>query len=207
MYQRLKETDRNKIMESTDKTGDIELLQRIEKGDHDAVAELYNAHVDRIYSLIFNQVDRDRDTAQEILQETFFAAVRSAGRFHGKSMVYTWLCSIANRKVADYYRRKKRETKHRIQYSLDTDKMQDTDENVITILESEESSKDIKKTLFSLPLHYRQVLLLKYVEKLPVLEISEIMERSPKSVEGLLTRARKEFQIKLTGLSKGKEIF
>jgi RNA polymerase sigma-70 factor (ECF subfamily) len=124
--------------------------------------------------------------------------VRSAGRFRGKSKVYTWLCSIANRKVADYYRRKKRETKHRIQYSVDLDEIQDTGENVITILESEESSKDIRKTLFSLPLHYRQVLLLKYVEKLPVSEISEIMERSPKSVEGLLTRARKEFQAKLT---------
>lgn len=186
-------------MESADKTGDIELLQKIEKGDNDAVAELYNANVDRIYSLIYNQVDRDREAAQEILQETFFAAVRSAGKFRGKSKVYTWLCSIANRKVADYYRHKKRETKHRVQCPIDFDKIQDTNADVITILESDESSKDTRKTLFSLPLHYRQVLLLKYVEELPVSEISEIMKRSPKSVEGLLTRARKEFQSKLTG--------
>jgi len=185
-------------MESNDNTGDIELLQRIGNGDHDAVTELYNAHVDRLYSLIFNQVDRERETAQEILQETFFAAVMAAGKFRGKSKVNTWLCSIANRKVADYYRRKKRETKHRVQYSIDPDEMQDAGESVIDILESEESNKDVRKTLFSLPLHYRQVLLLKYVEKLPVSEISEIMERSSKSVEGLLTRARKEFQAKLT---------
>ena len=186
-------------MEYTDKTGDIELLQRIGKGNHDAVAELYNAYVDRIYSLIYNQVDKDGETAQEILQETFFAAVRSAGKFRGKSKVYTWLCSIANRKVADYYRHKKRETKHKVQYSIDTDEIKDALADVVTILESEESSKDIRKTLFSLPLHYRQVLLLKYVEGLPVSELSEVMERSPKSVEGLLTRARKEFQSTLTG--------
>lgn len=185
-------------MESRDKTGDLELLKRIEKGDHDAVAELYNANVDRIYSLILNQVDRDRETAQEILQETFFAAVRSAGRFRGKSRVYTWLCGIASRKVADFYRQKKREAKHRVQYSIDTDEIQDTGESITTIIESEESSENIREILYSLPLHYRQVLLLKYVEKLPVSEISEIMERSPKSVEGLLTRARKEFQTKLT---------
>ena len=186
-------------MESRDRTGDFELLQRIEKGDHDAVAALYNAHVDRIYALILNQVDRDRETAQEILQETFFSAVKSVGRFRGKSSVYTWLCSIANRKVADFYRHKKREAKHRVQYPVDTDEMQDTSENITTIIESEESNENIRKILYSLPLHYRQVLLLKYVEKLPVSEISEIMERSPKSVEGLLTRARKEFQKKLTG--------
>jgi RNA polymerase sigma-70 factor (ECF subfamily) len=76
--------------------------------------------------------------------------------------------------------------------------MQDAGEGVTDILESEESNKDVRKTLFSLPLHYRQVLLLKYVEKLPVSEISEIMERSSKSVEGLITRARKDFQAKLT---------
>ena len=149
--------------------------------------------------MIYNQVDKDEETAQEILQETFFAAVRSAGKFRGKSKVYTWLCSIANRKVADYYRHKKRETKHKVQYSIDTNEIKDALADVVTILESEESSKDIRKTLFSLPLHYRQVLLLKYVEGLPVSEISEVMERSPKSVEGLLTRARKEFQSKLTG--------
>ncbi|MFH1662825.1 MAG: RNA polymerase sigma factor [Chloroflexota bacterium] len=186
-------------MESSDKTDDIEILKRIENGDNDAVTELYNTHVDRIYSLILNQVDSDREMAQEILQETFIAAVRSAGKFRGKSKVYTWLCSIASRKVADYYRYKKRETKHRVQYSVDSDEIQDTSDNIITILESEETNKGVRKTLFSLPIHYRQVLLLKYVEKLPVSEISEIMERSPKSIEGLLTRARKEFQAKLTG--------
>ena len=151
-------------MESTDKTGDIGLLQRIENGDDDAVTELYNTNVDRIYSLILNQVDRDKDTAQEILQETFFAAVMSAGKCRGKSKVNTWLCSIANRKVADFYRHKKREAKYRVQYSVDTDEIQDTGESIITILESEETSKGIREILFSLPLHYRQVLLLKYVE-------------------------------------------
>ena len=68
-------------MGSSDDTGDIELLQRIGNGDNDAVTELYNAHVDHLYSLIFNQVDRERETAQEILQETFFAAVMAAGKF------------------------------------------------------------------------------------------------------------------------------
>ena len=184
-------------MDSSDRTSDIELLQRVKTGDNDAVTELYNTHVDRIYSLILNQVDSDRETAQEILQETFFAAVRSAGGFRGKSKIYTWLCSIANRKVADFYRRKKRESKYGDKYSIDSEEIKDTNESVVNILESKESSNNIRQKLSSLPLHYRQVLLLKYIEGLQVSEIGEIMERSPKSVEGLLTRARKEFQNKL----------
>ncbi len=60
----------------------------------------------------------------------------------------------------------------------------------------------VEQALVGLPLHYRQVLLLKYVEEMPVLEISEIMRRSSKSVEGLLTRARKALQASLNSSSK-----
>ncbi len=185
-------------MEYESRKDDLELLKRIEKGDNNAVTELYNTYVDRLYALIFNQVDRDRETAQEILQETFFAAVRSARKFRGKSKLFTWLCAIANKKVADYYRHKKRETSQRVTYDVESNGIQDTKEDVISIIESKESGRAIRKILFSMPIHYRQVLLLKYVERLHVSEISEVMERSPKSVEGLLARARKEFQAKIS---------
>jgi len=38
---------------------------------------------------------------------------------------------------------------------------------------------------------------LKYLEEMPVLEISQVMGRSPKSVEGLLARARKAMRANL----------
>jgi RNA polymerase sigma-70 factor (ECF subfamily) len=185
-------------MEYENRKDDLELLRRIGKGDDGAVTELYNSYVDRLYTLIFNQVDKDREGTQEILQETFFAAVRSAGKFRGKSKLYTWLCAIASNKVADYYRQKKRETSRKVSYFYESSGIQDKSKDVITIIESKESSRAIRNILFSMPLHYRQVLLLKYVEKLPVSEICEVMKRSPKSVEGLLTRARREFQAKIS---------
>jgi len=187
-------------MESNDRAEGSELLQKVKNGDDNAVTELYNTYVDRIYSLIYNHVNRDRETAQEILQETFFAAIKSAGGFRGKSKVYTWLCSIASKKIADFYRRKKRESKYRDEYAIDFEEIRDTVKSMNELLESKEASNDIRQKIYSLPLHYRQVLLLKYIEGLKISEISEIMERSPKSVEGLLTRARKELQGKLENI-------
>jgi RNA polymerase sigma factor (sigma-70 family) len=69
--------------------------------------------------------------------------------------------------------------------------------------ESEDRHEAARQALFSLPVHYRQVLMFKYVEEMPVLEISQIMGRSPKSIEGLLTRARKELRAKLATPSEG----
>jgi len=45
------------------------------------------------------------DVAKDLVQEAFFAALKSAKNFQGKSTERTWLVSILKRKVIDYYRK------------------------------------------------------------------------------------------------------
>ncbi|MDH4291754.1 MAG: sigma-70 family RNA polymerase sigma factor, partial [Dehalococcoidia bacterium] len=54
-----------------------------------------------------------------------------------------------------------------------------------------EVHQSVHQALADLPHDYQEVLVLKYLKDMPVLAISQIMGRSPKSVEGLLSRARK----------------
>jgi len=181
---------------------EAQLVKDLRRRDPMAVAELYNAYADRIYSLVFNQVGRNREVAQDIVQETFVAALKSAAKFRGHSKIYTWLCSIANKKVSDFYRRKKRQTKYQTTKALELDQL-GGEALAADSGDSGEMQEVTRQVLFSLPLHYRQVLILKYVEEMPVLEISQIMGRSPKSIEGLLTRARNELRTKLATQSEG----
>jgi len=186
---------------------DVDMLRRLHGGDRTAMAELYDRYFDRLYSLVYNQVDRNRDIAEDIVQDTFLAALKSAEGFKGRSSAYTWLCSIAYHKVADYYRRQSRERK-RMVFGMDVDTL-DVAENPgsqpqpDSLVESAETRQVVNQALARLPWDYRQVLVLKYVEEMSVLEISQIMDRSPKSIEGLLTRSRKELQTHLAGLREG----
>jgi RNA polymerase sigma-70 factor (ECF subfamily) len=186
---------------------DADMLKRLHDGDRTAMAELYDRYFDRVYSLVFNQVDRNRDVAEDIVQETFLAALKSAKGFKGRSSAYTWLCSIAYHKVADHYRRQSRERKRMVS-GVDVDTV-DVSENPGTqpqpdsLIESAETRQVVNEALAKLPWDYRQVLILKYVEELSVQEISQIMDRSPKSIEGLLTRSRKALQTQLAGLREG----
>jgi RNA polymerase sigma-70 factor (ECF subfamily) len=186
---------------------DADMLKRLHDGDRTAMAELYDRYFDRVYSLVFNQVDRNRDVAEDIVQETFLAALKSAKGFKGRSSAYTWLCSIAYHKVADHYRRQSRERKRMVS-GVDVDTI-DVSENPgrqpqpDSLIESAETRQVVNEALAKLPWDYRQVLILKYVEELSVQEISQIMDRSPKSVEGLLTRSRKALQTQLAGLREG----
>ena len=186
---------------------DPDMLKRLQDGDRAAMAELYDRYFDRVYSLVFNQVDRNREVAEDIVQETFLAALKSAKGFKGRSSAYTWLCSIAYHKVADHYRRQSRERKRMVS-GVDVDTV-DASENPGTqpqpdaMIESAETRQVVNEALAKLPWDYRQVLILKYVEEMSVQEIGQIMDRSPKSIEGLLTRSRKALQTQLEGVREG----
>ena len=52
---------------------------------------------------------RDSNKAEDAVQETLLAALRSADSFRGDSKVSTWLFSILRFKVADYFRGKERD--------------------------------------------------------------------------------------------------
>jgi RNA polymerase sigma-70 factor (ECF subfamily) len=47
---------------------------------------------------------RCRETAEDLVQEAFVAAWKSRNRFAGGSSEKTWLCAILRRKIADYFR-------------------------------------------------------------------------------------------------------
>jgi RNA polymerase sigma-70 factor (ECF subfamily) len=186
---------------------DAEMLKRLHGGDRTAMAELYDRYFDRVYSLVFNQVDRNRDVAEDIVQETFLAALKSAKGFEGRSSAYTWLCSIAYHKVADHYRRQSQERKRMVSGvdvdTVDVSEKPGTQPQPDSLSESAETRQVVNEALAKLPWDYRQVLILKYFEEMSVLEIGQIMGRSPKSIEGLLTRSRKALQAHLAGFHEG----
>src|SRR5512138_546146 len=89
--------------------GEAVLAAKISAGEADAFNELFLIYFDRLYSLVFHEIGRDQTIAEDIVQETFLSALKSAKNFKGNSQVYTWLVGIAHHKIADYYRHLKRE--------------------------------------------------------------------------------------------------
>ena len=52
---------------------------------------------------------RDRDTAEEAVQETFVAALKNVHQFSGKGSERAWLLGVLKRKIIDHYRSRKRD--------------------------------------------------------------------------------------------------
>jgi RNA polymerase sigma-70 factor (ECF subfamily) len=191
-----------KIADPTSQSYETKLVEKLRSGDSAAMEEFYNLYRKRLYSLVLEQVDRDQAIAEDLVQEVFLAALGSLDKFRGDSQLYTWLRSIALHKINDFYRRQARELKPE-ESSPDFDAMKqleqigDNEPATLTVLESEEIRQSVHQALAGLPQDYQEVLVLKYLKEMPVLAISEIMGRSPKSVEGLLSRARKAMRANL----------
>lgn len=73
---------------------DTELLTRARAGDPAAERALYDAHVDRVYRLVYRLAGSD-DLAQDFTQEAFIRAFDRLGDFRGESTFGTWLHTIA----------------------------------------------------------------------------------------------------------------
>ncbi|MDZ4247646.1 MAG: RNA polymerase sigma factor [Dehalococcoidia bacterium] len=193
----------------SEKTSDV--ARRLGKGDTGALEEIYNTCFDRIYSLVFYQVGMDHDNTEDVVQEIWLSAVKSAKNFRGGSEPYTWLCSIAWHKIRDFQRRKYREVAKRhnpgkTYETPDFPELLDTKPLPPEVLEQEEVREMVHDALSSLPEQYRQVLIHMYVDEMPVKEIGKLLGKSPKSVEGLLSRARSSLREAISASVKGNPL-
>jgi RNA polymerase sigma-70 factor (ECF subfamily) len=189
------------IASSTSQSYETELVEKLRSGDSAAMEEFYNIYRTRLYSLVLEQVGRDEAVAEDLVQEVFLAALGSLDKFRGESQLYTWLRSIALHKINDFYRRQAREPKPRNSSpdfnAIQLEQLWDDEPATFTKIEYEEIRQSVHQALVGLPQDYQEVLVLKYLKDMPVLAISQVMGRSPKSVEGLLSRARKAMRANL----------
>ncbi len=166
-----------------------QLTSRLTQGDPAAVVELIERYTDDVYRFVYHKVGGLAQDAEDIVQETFMAALNAIHRFRGDSKLRTWLFSIAAHKVADLYRRIKRRPEI-VPLDMDT-LLQAEGVHPERVTEHLEVGQRVRQALLQLPPHYSTALILKYVDDMQVREIGEVMKRSEKSVESILVRARR----------------
>ena len=69
-----------------------------------SMEEIYRQHAQTVYRYLLAQT-RSADLAEELTQETFYQAVRTAGQYRGEGKLTTWLCGIAKNVLRTYQRR------------------------------------------------------------------------------------------------------
>lgn len=139
------------------------------RGTHD-MEKIYREYAQTVYRYLLSRCG-DPDMAEELTQETFYQAVRSASKFNGSCSVVTWLCAIAKNKLSEYFRKKNRELP-----------IDDDNERTVTSAETEilasESRVELMRALRQLDPDVREVIYMRLFGELSFREIGEVVGRS-----------------------------
>jgi RNA polymerase sigma-70 factor (ECF subfamily) len=164
---------------------EADLLIKAAAGNPAAVRALLDGYGDALYGFLYARVGGHASVAEDLLQETFIEAVRSASTFRGESSLKTWLCAIARRRLSRHYEAERRAAVVRAGLSIVPDDAMTLDRSADI-----ERRDEVTRALGALPPLHRQVLVLKYLDDRSVEEIASELGRSRVQVQSLLQRAR-----------------
>ncbi|RTE52915.1 sigma-70 family RNA polymerase sigma factor [Arenibacter aquaticus] len=160
-----------------------------------------DSYSDYLFNYAVTRVN-DSEIAKDLVQETFFAGLKSAKNFKGEAAERTWLISILKRKVIDHYRKinsKKAKSVIRITKNNNSD----TDSNFLeeqvadptsllenSKMENEELGIAIQECIAKLPKKHAMAFTLKTINGLSTEEVCKELEINPSNLWVIIHRAR-----------------
>ena len=162
----------------------LRLLQEVAEGKPVAVRRLLDDVAPIVHGYLYARVGGNGGVAEDLLQDTLLEGVRSAASYRGEAALSTWLCTIARRRLARYYESERRAEAARHGLQVLPAPAAGIDEEQI------ERRDEVIRALGRMPAVHRQVLVLKYLDGMPVQEIATELGRSRVQVQSLLQRAR-----------------
>lgn len=136
--------------------------------------ELYEENAKLVYKYLLS-LCHDSFLAEELVQETFYQAMKSIDRYNGTCKMSVWLCQIGKHL---WYREQKRKSRFsKIEY----EKMENTlflDKDVEEVVCEKETKIELYKNIHSLTSPTREVMYLRLSGNLSFAEIGEILNKS-----------------------------
>jgi RNA polymerase sigma-70 factor (ECF subfamily) len=169
---------------------DEDLLPRIAGGDAGAFGELFRRRRKDVYRFALH-VTGAPSTAEDVVQDVFLAVMRDAARYErGRARVVAWLCGIARNCARQRLDRERTcqgmagngEPREAAEPAVHPDPVGD--------LARAEGIEALRRAILSLPLHYREAVVLCDLEELSYADAAEAIGCAVGTVRSRLSRGR-----------------
>ena len=173
------------------------LIQRAQKGDHNAFAALVDEHQRYVFNLAFRIV-KDENEALDIAQETFVRAWTALPNFRGQSQFRTWLYRITTNLCYNRLPGLRRSLA-----DLGDDVMSDIPEgldasaNPARELEANETRSYLHQAIEELDPNYKVLIVMRYQQELSYEEIASLLNLPLGTVKTGLFRAKEKLRLAL----------
>ncbi len=167
-----------------------EHIQLAKAGKTSGFNYLINSHWDFVYQFMFKRCNNDAYLTEEIVIQSFAKAFDKIDQFDESYEFSTWIVQIAKNKHIDYMRKKELPT---TQIERETkSKIIGNQPSIEDSLIEEQKTKDLQQHIQNLPLQYREIIELRYLEELSFQAISEKLDLPINTLKVRALRAKKQ---------------
>jgi len=153
---------------------------------------LYDQYESRLLRYIKRIALVNEEQAKDILQEAFIKIWQNLNDYDQSLKLSSWIYRIVHNETVSYWRKQKSFGKDR-QVPLDEALFKDVSIDFGVNENSEQKETHIHEVLNLLPLKYKTVLVLKFMENMSYQEISDVLKISEGTVATWINRAKKMF--------------
>ena len=187
---------------------DADLAALARSGRDAAFRELVRRYERPVFSLIFRMV-RDRETSEDLAQETFIKVLNHIDRYRPEFKFSSWLFKIANNLTIDHLRKRQLKTisidgsphaATAAEVEASTFDVEARGESALEEMQSRELGGAIEKAIAKLRPEYRACILLRHVEDRSYEEIAATLDLPLGTVKTYIHRARHELREALASL-------
>lgn len=175
------------------------LEDRFRAGEPAALDELVRTYEPQLRRLVYRLSGWTSTDVDDIVQETFVAAVMAAHKFDGRSSLGTWLTRVAINRCHTERRKRLLRTKY-WKRLLSGRRVESCSEPAAA--DQAERATRVTDAVRRLPAKYREVIVLRYLEGMEIADVATVLRISRPAVEVRLSRARDVLRTTLGDLWK-----
>jgi RNA polymerase sigma-70 factor (ECF subfamily) len=161
-----------------------DLVTRAQKGSTDAAGQLYERHYRSIFRYLFYRTG-DQQAAEDLTGEVFLKMVQALPAYRVTSATFrTWLFQIARNLSIDHFRRSQTHPVVTLEeYIPDGEKAPESQ------ADQRLTGARLQVALAQLKTEQRDVVVMRFVEEMPIGEVAAVLHKSEDAVKGLQRRA------------------
>lgn len=165
---------------------------------HHLISEWVENYTADLLRYAFSKL-KDREQAEDLVQETFISAYKSMETFEGRSAAKTWLISILNNKITDFYRTKARKFGNDVKlenshFFLESGhwrkEQQPASWEGSSLLDDEDFLAVLQSCIQALPDSWASVIVMKFQENTDSKMVCETLDLSPANFWQIIHRAK-----------------
>ncbi len=177
---------------------DRHLAVRLARGESEAFEQLVEQYGPRVTGLATRLLGWT-DGADDVAQDVFLQVLRKGKQFRGQSSLWTWLATLTVNRCRSLQRRQW--IHQRVMQTIAFWQPAETT-TLADRPECDETAARIRAIVATLPAPSREVIVLRYFEELSIQQMADVLGTKRNTVEVRLTRARKQLEPLLAGLSE-----